>query len=330
MFTLKRAAVALSLALAALALVTCKPTPASAMKFLSFGTGSPAGTYYFIGAGFAAMINKYVPGIRVTAESTAASTENARLLVRGALDMGLVCMGTLQDLKKEGMDVNKVRLIAVGHTSDTHWIVRANSSIKAIKDFKGKAIGVGPAGSATLNIYSKKHLEVGWGLTFKDFTPKYISFHEIATGLRDNTIDAGIIAAGAPIAAVMELARDIPLRILSVEPEALKKLRAAFSNVVPLTFPAGMYPGINQDVSTYTLPQMWLCRTDLPEDLVYKMLKAVYSHKEEKDAIHPMAKMYVPVNAFRGSDGVPVGYHPGATKYYKEAGIWDKRAQYYR
>ncbi len=321
-----------SLLVGALLFFTCTFKPVgnvSALQFLSFGTGSPAGTYYFLGAGFAAIINKYVDGVRVTAESTAASTENARLLIRGEMDMGLACMGTLTDLKKQGMDINKVRLIAVGHTSDAHWIVRKDSPIKSIKDFKGRVIGVGPAGSATLNIYSKKHLKTGWGLTFKDFSPKYLSFSEITRGIRDNTIDAGIIAAGAPVAAIMELARDVPIRLLDIEPEALKKLRAAYSNVVPLTIPAGTYHGIDKDTHTYTLPQMWLCRADLPEDLVYKIVKAVYEHPEEKNAIHPLAKMYTIENAFRGANGVPVGYHPGAIKYYKEKGIWDKRAQYY-
>jgi TRAP transporter TAXI family solute receptor len=303
--------------------------PAGAMKFLSFGTGSPAGTYYFLGAGFAAIINNNVPGVRVAAESTAASTENARLMIRGEMELGLACMGTLKDLKDEGMDVNQVRLIAVGHTSDTHWIVRKESPIQSIYDFKGKVIGVGPAGSATLNIYSKKHLQTGWNLTFNDFSPKYISFSEVTRGIRDNTIDAGLIAAGAPLASVMELARDIPIRLIEVEPEALKRLRAAYSNVVPLLIPAGTYEGIDKDVHTYTLPQMWLCRADLDENLVYQIIKAVYENEEEKNAIHPLAKMYTIENAFRGTPGVPVGFHPGAIKYYKEKGIWDKREKYY-
>ena len=312
----------------AVSIIIIVPGNACAIKFLSFGTGSPAGTYYFLGAGFASIMNKHVPGIRVTAESTAASTENARYLIRGKMDMGLASMGTLDGLKKQGMDVDKVRLVAVGQTSDTHWIVRKDSPIKSCSDFKGKVIGVGPAGSATLNIWSKKHLAAGWGITFDDIKPKYIAFHEITRGIRDNTIDAGLIAAGYPIAAVMELARDIPIRLLETDPEALKKMQAKYPNVTPFVFPAGTYNGIDKDVSTYVVPQMWLCRADLSEDLIYKIIKAVYDNSEERNAIHPMAKKYTIENAFRGSKSVPVGYHPGAIKYYKEKGIWDKMAQY--
>jgi uncharacterized protein len=326
----KKYTVILTTALLLLSMLMFAPQPAQALRFISFGTGSPAGTYYFLGAGFSSIINNTVPGVRVAAESTAASTENARLMIRGEMEMGLACMGTLKDLKDQGMDVDKVRLVAVGHTSDTHWIVRKDSDIKSVYDFKGKTIGVGPAGSATLNIYSKKHLSDGWGLSFDDISPKYISFSEVTRGIRDKTIDAGIIAAGAPLASVMELSRDIPIRLIETEPDVLAKLRAKHSNVVPLVIPAGSYTGIDKDVHTYTLPQMWLCRADLPEDLVYQIIKTVYDNDEDRNAIHPLAKMYTVKNAFRGTDGVPVGFHPGAIKYYKEKGLWENRAQYYQ
>jgi TRAP transporter TAXI family solute receptor len=303
-------------------------TTSHALRFMSFGTGSPAGTYYFLGAGFASIINKYVPGVRVTAESTAASLENCRLMIRGQMDMGLACMGSVAALKKAGMDVNKIRLIAIGHTSDVHWIVRKESPIKKIEDFRGRVIGVGPAGSATLNIVSKKHLKAGWGLTFKDFKPKYLSFTEICTGIRDSTINAGVIFAGYPIASIMELSRDVNIRLIPISPEEVARLKKVYANVVPMTIPAGTYHGIDKPVPTYSLPQMWLCRADLPTELVYEIIKAVYGHPKEKNAIHPMAKRYTIQNAFKGYESVPVGYHPGAIKYYKEKGIWDKRNQY--
>jgi len=302
----------------------------AALKFISFGTGNPGGTYYFIGAGFAAMINKYVPGVRVTAETTAASTENANLMLRNKLEMGLVCMGTFDDLKKEGKDVSIVKLIAVGHTSDTHWIVRKNSPIKSIYDLKGKTVSVGPAGSATLNMYSKQHLKTGWGITLNDLKPRYLSFAETAKAIRDNTIDAGIIAAGAPLASVIELARDVPIRLLDVEPDVLEKLRKAHSNVVALVIPKNTYAGMEKDCHTYTLPQQWVARGDLSEDIVYKMMKAIYDHDKERNAIHPLAALYNLKTAFRGTDkGDPIEFHPGAIKYYKEKGVWDQRSKYF-
>lgn len=295
------------------------------MKFLSFGTGSPAGTYYFLGAGFASMINKRLPGIRVTAESTAASLENATLISRGKMDMGLAAMGTLAKLKQRGVDVSKIRLIAVGHTSDTHWIVRKDSVIKSISDFKGKRIGVGPAGSATLSLFSKEALDKGWGLTFDDFSPKYISFSEIITGIRDNTIDAGNISAGTPVAAIMQLANDIPIRLISISPESYKRLHQGNPIFQPKTIKAGTYKGITADVNTYCLPQMWICSASMPEELVYKIIKIIYDNDEDRNAIHPMAKMYTVKNAFFGYKAVPTSFHPGAIKYYKEKGVWDKR-----
>lgn len=295
------------------------------MKFLSFGTGSPAGTYYFLGAGFASMINKRLPGIRVTAESTAASLENATLISRGKMDMGLAAMGTLAKLKARGIDISKIRLIAIGHTSDAHWIVRKDSPIKSINDFKGRRIGVGPAGSATLSVFSKDALKQGWGLTFKDFDPKYISFSEIITGIRDNTIDAGNICAGTPVAAIMELANDVPIRLIGISPEHYRRLHEGNQIFQLKTIKAGTYKGIDQDVTTYCAPQMWICSASLPEELVYKIIKIVYDNSEDRNAIHPMAKMYTVENAFRGYKSVPTTYHPGAIKYYKEKGVWDKK-----
>lgn len=311
-------------------LCICCNNTVHARQFLSFGTGSPAGTYYFIGAGFSSIINNNVEGLKVTPESTAASTENARLMMRGHMDMGLACMGTLGDLESQGADVDKLRLIAVGHTSDIHWIVPENSDIQSVADFKGKTVAVGPAGSATLNIIGKKHLTKGWDLTFEDFKAKFLSFDEVARGIRDHTIDAGLIFAGYPLSSVMRLANDIDIRLLEIQPEKVELLRSEFGNVVPLTIPGNTYSNIEEPVETYCIPQMWLCRADLDKETVYNIIRAVYEHPEEKDSIHPMAKKYTIENAFRGADNVPVGYHHGAIQYYKEKGIWDKREQYYQ
>lgn len=304
-------------------------TPVQARQFISFGTGSPAGTYYFLGAGFASMINNNVEGVQVTPESTAASTENTRLMMRGHLQMGFACMGTLQDMVNSGESVDEIQLVAVGHTSDIHWIVPKDSPIQSISDFKEKTVAVGPSGSATLNIVGKKHLREGWGLTFDDFNANFYSFDEVTRGIRNGTLDAGLIFAGYPLSAVMRLSNDIDIRILDIDRNKILKLQKAFGNVVPLTIPANTYPNIENKIQTYCVPQMWLCRKDLSKDVVYNIVKTIYENKKKKNGIHPMAKKYTVENAFRGANNVPVSYHPGAIKYYKEKGIWDKREEYY-
>ena len=62
--------------------------PIHAARYYSMGTGSPAGVYYFLGAGFAHLIKKYMPDVQITAESTAASAENIHLINRKKLDFG--------------------------------------------------------------------------------------------------------------------------------------------------------------------------------------------------------------------------------------------------
>lgn len=241
--------------------------------------------------------------------------------------MGLASMGTLTKLKERNIDISSIRLISIGHTSDTHWLVRKDSQIKTFNDFKGQRIGVGPAGSATLNLFAKDALEKGWGLTFDDFKPKYVSFSEIITGIRDNTIDAGIIAAGTPVAAIMELARDIPLRLIETSSTDYKTLQKGNPVFQLTTIPAKTYKGIDHDVQTYCTPQMWICSASMSEELVYQIIKAVYDNDKRRNAIHPMAKMYTVKNAFYGSKAVPTTFHPGAIKYYKEKGVWEAKGK---
>ena len=52
----------------------------AAVKFISIATGGSGGTYYIIGGGMGKIIEKYVPRVKVSVESTAASTENCRLV----------------------------------------------------------------------------------------------------------------------------------------------------------------------------------------------------------------------------------------------------------
>lgn len=294
-------------------------------KYLSLGTGNPAGTFYFIGAGFANIINKYVPEVRVIAESTAASEENFHLLLRKKMDIGMLSLNVIEPAVEKKMDLGGVRLMALGHTSDRHWIVRKESPIKRVADFKGKKVAVGAPGSGTL-VASKVELELAGYLTFNDIKPAYLSFTESINAIKDGTIDVGVISAGYPVASLLDLARQIPIRLISYSEEELNNLISKKPYFVKVVIPGGTYRGVEKDTLTRGIPTALICQKDLSVDLVYKMMKALYEHPEELEAIHPQARQWNLKNIFRGADYTTqyISFHPGAIKFLEEKGVWKK------
>ena len=295
---------------------------AAAKKYLSLGTGNPGGTYYFIGAGFASIFNKHVPGIRVIAESTAAAEENFNYILRKKMDLGIVSCNPIKAAADKNMGFGNIRLMAMGHTSDQHWFVRKATPIQSIADFKRHKVTVGQPGSGTL-IMARWVLEA-CGLTLNDFKPAYLSFTESVTGIKDNTVDVGLIAAGYPVASLLDLTRQIPSRLISYTPKELDAVFVKIPYLVKVTIPAGTYTGIATDTPTHGSPAALACRDDLSEDIVYQLMKALYEHPKERDAIHPQARQWSLETVFRGADFVTryFPFHPGAVKYLKEKGLW--------
>lgn len=296
---------------------------AAAKKYLSLGTGNPAGTFYFLGAGFANIFNKYVAEIRVIAESTAASEENFHYLLRKKMDLAMVSINVLEPALEKKMDLSPLRLLSLGHTSDRHWIVRKDSPVKSIADFRGRKIAVGAPGSGAL-IASRTEIAAAAGLTFEDIKPAYLSFTESVTGLKDGTIEVGVISAGYPVASILDLARQMPLRLIPYSEEEMKAMIAKHPYYVRVVIPKGTYQGIAVDTLTRGIPTALFCRADLSETIAYQLLKALYEHAAEKDAIHPQARQWNLENIFRGTDYAAkyIPFHPGAMKYFREKGVW--------
>ena len=296
---------------------------AAQKKYISMGTGNPGGTFYFIGAGFANLYNRYVPGVRVIAESTAASEENFHYLLRKKIDLGLVSIHVIDAALEKKLDMSAVRLICLGHTSDRHWFVRKDSPIKSISDFKGKRVALGSPGSGTL-VSSKVELSIAGNLTLEDIKPAYLSFTESITAIKDGTVDVGVISAGYPVASLLDLARQIPLKLIPYSEEEMKRLMTSHPYYVQVVIPAKTYQGIDTNTLTRGIVTAIFCRAEMSEDLAYQMMKAIYDHPKERDAIHPQARQWNLENMFRGAEYTTkyIPFHPGAIKYLKEKGVW--------
>ena len=171
---------------------------------------------------------------------------------------------------------------------------------------------------------STKWILEACGLTFEDIKPAYLSFSESVTGIKDNTVDAGLIAAGYPVASLLDLSRQVPLRLIPYTNEELEAIFTRIPYFVKVIIPAGTYTGISADTPTHGSPAFLACRNDLSEEMIYQLVKALYEHPAEKDAIHPQAKQWRLENIYRGADYTTryIPFHPGSVKYFIEKGIW--------
>jgi len=174
---------------------------------------------------------------------------------------------------------------------------------------------------------STKWILEACGLTFEDIKPAYLSFSESVTGIKDNTVDAGLIAAGYPVASLLDLSRQVPLRLIPYTNEELEAIFTRIPYFVKVIIPAGTYTGISADTPTHGSPAFLACRNDLSEEMIYQLVKALYEHPAEKDAIHPQAKQWRLENIYRGADYTTryIFFHPGSVKYFIEKGIWKRK-----
>jgi TRAP transporter TAXI family solute receptor len=198
--------------------------------------------------------------------------------------------------------------------SSLHIIVPANSPIKSIKDFKGKRIAIGPAGGGTIATF--RDVLPFYGLEEKDLKLSFISFSDGAMALKDGTVDVNMVIAGAPAAAAKELAETANVRFISIDEDVIKKMREKFKYYVRSVFPKSMFK-TSEDVVTIGSGVEWICRDGLPEDLVYKMTKAVFEHLEDIGKAHPQGKEI----SLETATMTAIPLHPGAIRYYKEKGV---------
>lgn len=156
------------------------------------------------------------------------------------------------------------------------------------------------------------------GLTYDDIKPEFMGFGEAVTAMQDKTIDAAIIGAGIPTAAVVDAAATIEITLLQVEQEKFQHVLEQEPSLTMVTIPAGTYQGIDEDVLTVASPALLLTNTDQSEEVIYEVTKAIFDNASIVHATHVQGKNLSLENALTG---VSIPLHPGAEKYYKEQGL---------
>ncbi|QPC88306.1 TAXI family TRAP transporter solute-binding subunit [Mesorhizobium sp. NBSH29] len=306
------------------------------MQFFRIATGGTAGTYFPIGGLIANAISNPpgsracdeggscgAPGLVATAVASNGSVANVNGIAGGSLESGFsqsdvafwAHSGT--GIFAEKGAVEKVRAIANLYPESIHLVARADAGIKSVADLKGKKVSLDEPGSGTL-VDARLILEA-YGLSESDVEAEFLKPNQAADLMRDGNMDAFFFVGGYPAGAITELATSLAITLVPVAgPEAsdmLGKYKFFSKHVVP----AGTYKGVDADTETVSVGAQWITSADQKDDLVYEITKALWNKNSRAllDAGHAKGKSITLETAL---DGIGIPLHPGAERFYKEAG----------
>ncbi len=309
-----------TLALAALA---APWTMVQAQQFFRIGTGGTAGTYYPVGGMIANAVSQ--PGkIVATAQASNGSVANVNGIAGGAMESGFSQADVATWAQKgtgiyEGKpNVPGLRLIANLYPESVHVVVKKGAGIKSVADLKGKRVALDEPGSGTL--VNARAILAAYGLKESDIKPEYIKPNQAGDKLKDGSLDAFFFTGGAPAGAIAELASaGGGIDILPIDGAAADTLRRSSPFFAPDTIAAETYKGVGQ-VQTLAVGAQWVTGDKADANTVYEITKALFSEAGQKQLAtgHAKGKFITKENAVKGA-GIP--FHPGAERFYKEAGL---------
>lgn len=295
-----------------------KAEPTKRPTSLTIGAASIGGTYYVYAGGWVSVIDKTIK-IPTSVEVTGGPNHNMQLVHSGKLDLGMVTMGPAWEGwhgKGDwtgGTQMTNVRAIFPMYNTYSQWWAFEKDNIKSINDLAGKTVGVGPAGG-TAGTYHPRFLEL---LGIKA-TTRQAGLSDLVSQHLDRQLNANSFAAGIPVAGVLETAAQRPIVMFGIDGEARDKIVKEWPFWTPAVIPASAYDFLKKDVETIGMWNMAICRKDLPDDLVYNIVKAVFENHDMMVTAHQSAKETLAENV-KLNTWMPM--HPGAIKYYKEKGI---------
>ena len=302
-----------------------RATAAEMPKSLEIGGASIGGAFYVVAGGVAKLLEAQMK-IPVTAAVTEGSRENVRLIDRKQIFMGVIASNNSYPAYHGVLTFKKKHPLALvmglyPNAFTLHTL--PGSPINSFADLKGNRVGVGTGRTwdAFMVPLMKAH-----GLTYKkDFKPVYAGMSDLYTQLGDGNIVAmpTMVSGLSPIPAALRLHAEKGARYLPPEPQAVDKMVKQFPYMTRQTIPANT-PTFEKAVETFDIGGPLLTvRADADEELVYNVLKMIHQNLD-KLAEDVRYFKYAQLNPAVLTTQIGVPYHPGAVRYWKEAGLWKK------
>ncbi|MEZ5738363.1 MAG: TAXI family TRAP transporter solute-binding subunit [Burkholderiaceae bacterium] len=309
------------------AAATLVSTAALAQERVFFGvaTGGTGGTYYPLGGMLAQLISNKAKldgkKVTATAEAAGASVANVKLLGGKDIESAFVAADILdaayygKNQFKDGKLAN-VRALGALYPETVQLITRGDSGINSVRDLKGKSISSGSPGSGQYQLLTD--LLAVHGMARTEVKEDLSSFTQAVDKIKDGNLDATLITAGVPTAAITDFAQSHSLKVIPLAGPEIAKLREQQPYYTQVKLPANSYKGQTEPVETLAVMAVWSTHDAVPEALAYEVTKALYENVAIMGQVHVQGKN-ISLDSALAVGTVPL--HPGAARYFKEKGV---------
>lgn len=306
------------------------------LEFFTIGTGGTAATYYPVGGVIANAISNPpgsracdeggscgVPGLIASAVSSRGSVDNVNAITSGLRNSGFAQSdvaywaytgtGTMEGQPP----AENLRAIAALFPEHIHLVVLADSDINSVVDLEGKRVSLDEPGSGTY-VDANLILEA-YGLSNEMVTAEALKPDAAGDALRNGQIDAFFFVGGYPTGAIVELASAVDIKLVPIDGDGAAGLTEEFGFFSESDIPDGAYEGVAA-TTTVAVGAQWITSADEDEEMIHQITSALWNDKTRVllDVGHAKGAS---INKETALDGIGIPLHPGAERFYREAGL---------
>jgi len=277
------------------------------------GQGSPFVTY---GQGIAALLGRN--GVQAQVLASTGSLQNLTAVEDDPNALGTAFLGSVWDALQGTAAAGgrrHVNIRALWPMYETSFQIAAltSSGLTQFAQLDGKRVGAGPARGPAETFLLAAAEAAGIRVEVVSGSPA-----EMSEGLAGGRMDALWQGAIVPIPSILAALARAPGVVFGPGPEAVARVTQRLPMLAPTTLPPGTYPGQTAPIISFAAWNFIVANRALSAETAYAMTRAVLSVADPAADITPVAAATRAANAVNNRI---LPFHPGALRYYREAGV---------
>ena len=294
---------------------------------VTVAAGSIGGSYYVMNAAMFNIFSKNIEGL-IYSIVPGGSVSNPMAINQNDAQCGL---SFTNDLKSAvigqapySSPLSDIRAVAnVGFEARLHVFIDTELGLTSMVDLARVRpelrIDTGPRGTGS-ELAAKRVLDLH-GYSYAEIRKMggrviHSQFREMVDRMKDGHLNALMYndLLGAPL--FIDLVSSRPVTLISLGRGVIEALARDFG-YTPGIIPGGTYRGQADDVHTIKRHTIFICHKDMPAELIYQMARLIFLNKKDLYSTYRAFN----IRAEQVASELPIALHPGAERFYREAGI---------